>query len=78
MWGVRGGGGNFGVATSFEYRLYPVGPVLAGLVLHPFDKAKDVLQFYRDFSCATHEALTTYAGLLTSPEGSKQVAIAVC
>jgi FAD/FMN-containing dehydrogenase len=78
FWGVRGGGGNFGVVTSFEYRLYPVGPVLAGLVVHPFEKAREALQFYRDFSSATHEALTTYAGLLTSPEGAKTVAIGVC
>src|SRR3989442_3779853 len=61
FWGVRGGGGNFGVVTSFEYRLHPVGPVLAGMVVHPFAKAKEGLQFYRDFSSTTHEALTTYA-----------------
>jgi len=78
FWGLRGGGGNFGVVTSFEYRLHPVGPVLAGLVLHPFAKAREALQFYRDFSSATHEELTTYAGLLTSPEGAKTVAIGVC
>ena len=78
FWGLRGGGGNFGVVTSFEYRLHPVGPVLAGLVLHPFAKAKEVLQFYRDFSSATHEELTTYAGLLTAPDGAKIVAIGVC
>jgi FAD/FMN-containing dehydrogenase len=78
FWGLRGGGGNFGVVTSFEYRLYPVGPVLAGLVLHPFAKAKEALQFYRDFSRATHEEVTTYAGLLTSPDGVKVVAIGVC
>ena len=78
FWGVRGGGGNFGVVTSFEYRLHSVGPVLAGLVLHPFAKAKEVLQFYRDFSSSTHEALTTYAVPMTSPDGTKVVAIAVC
>lgn len=78
FWGVRGGGGNFGVVTSFEYRLHPVGPVLAGVVIHPFAKAKAVLQFYRDFSSATHEALTTYAVPMTSPDGIKVVAIAVC
>jgi FAD/FMN-containing dehydrogenase len=78
FWAVRGGGGNFGVVTSFEYRLYAVGPVLAGLVFHPFAKAKDVLLFYRDFSSATHEKLTTYAVPMTSPEGAKVVAIGVC
>jgi FAD/FMN-containing dehydrogenase len=78
FWGVRGGGGNFGVVTSFEYHLYPVGPVLAGLVIHPFEKAKETLQFYRDFSSATHTELTTYAVPMTSPEGAKVVAIGVC
>jgi FAD/FMN-containing dehydrogenase len=78
FWGLRGGGGNFGVATSFEYRLYPVGPVLAGLVFHPFAKAKAVLQFYRDFSEMTHEDVSTYAALMTSADGDKMVAIGVC
>jgi FAD/FMN-containing dehydrogenase len=78
FWGVRGGGGNFGVATSFEYRLYPVGMLLAGLVFHLFERAKDVLQFYRDFSRSTHEEVSTYAALLTSAEGAKMVAVGVC
>ncbi|HSF34349.1 MAG TPA: FAD-binding oxidoreductase [Candidatus Tectomicrobia bacterium] len=78
FWAVRGGGGNFGVVTSFEYRLYAVGPVLAGLVFHPFEKAKEVLRFYRDFSNTTHTELTTYAVPMTSPEGTKVVAIGVC
>ena len=78
FWGLRGGGGNFGVVTSLEYRLHPVSLVLAGLVLHPFAQAKEALQFYRDFSSATHEEVATYAGLLTSPEGAKVVAIGVC
>jgi FAD/FMN-containing dehydrogenase len=78
FWGIRGGGGNFGVVTSFEYRLHPVGPVLAGMVVHPFAKAKAVLRFYRDFSSTTHEALTTYAVPMTTPDGIKVVAIAVC
>ena len=45
FWGLRGGGGNFGIVTSFEYRLHPVGPVLAGMVIHPMAKAKEVLTF---------------------------------
>jgi FAD/FMN-containing dehydrogenase len=78
FWGLRGGGGNFGVVTSFEYRLYPVGPVLAGAVYHPFSKAKAALQFYRDFASATHAEVTTYAAPLTAPDGAKLVAIALC
>src|SRR5262249_41815311 len=45
FWGVRGGGGNFGIVTSFEYQLHPVGPVLGGAVIYPFAQAKAVLQF---------------------------------
>src|SRR5574337_278577 len=50
FWAIRGGGGNFGVVTSFEFRLHKVGPqVLAGLLIHPLDAAGDVLRFYRNF-----------------------------
>jgi hypothetical protein len=50
FWGLKGGGGNFGIVTEFEFRLHPVGPtVLAGLIMHPRDKAPEVLRFYRDF-----------------------------
>jgi FAD/FMN-containing dehydrogenase len=76
---VRGGGGNFGVVTSFEYQLHPVGPiVVGGMVLHPLSQAKEVLRFYREFTASAPDALTTYAGLLTSPEGMPVVAIAAC
>lgn len=49
FWGIRGGGGNFGVVTSFELRLHPVPRVLGGLLVHRLERARDVLRFYRDF-----------------------------
>jgi FAD/FMN-containing dehydrogenase len=48
FWGLRGGGGNFGVVSWFEYRLHPVGPVTSGLVAHPIERARDVLRFFRE------------------------------
>lgn len=79
FWGIRGAGANFGVVTSFEYQLHPLGPtVIGGMVLHPFEQAGAVLRFYREFTAGAPEALTTYAGLLTTPEGVKVAAIAVC
>jgi FAD/FMN-containing dehydrogenase len=50
FWGVRGGGGNFGIVTSFEYKLHPVDQVLAGMVIHPVVQAREVLKFYREFT----------------------------
>lgn len=78
FWGLRGGSGNFGIVTSFEYRLHTVGPVLAGMVLHPFAKAKEVLTFYSDFSRTLPDKANTIAALLTSPDGAPVIAIAVC
>jgi FAD/FMN-containing dehydrogenase len=70
FWGLRGGGGNFGVVTSFTYRLHPVGPTLvAGPVFYPLAAARDVLRFYRDFAATAPDALTCCMGLLTSPDG---------
>jgi FAD/FMN-containing dehydrogenase len=68
FWGLRGGGGNFGVATSFEYRLHPVGPtVTAGAVFYPGDRAADVLRFYRNWVDEAPDELTTVVNLLTAP-----------
>jgi FAD/FMN-containing dehydrogenase len=77
FWGLRGGGGNFGVVTSFEYRLHPVGPVLAGMVVHPMAQAREVLRFYRDYARSCPDELTAFAGMLTSPDGEPVVAIIV-
>jgi FAD binding domain/Berberine and berberine like len=78
FWGLRGGGGNFGIVTSFEYRLHPLGPVLAGPVFHPAARAREVLRFYREFTAGEPDELTTYAGLLTGPDGTPLVGIVVC
>jgi FAD/FMN-containing dehydrogenase len=78
FWGLRGGGGNFGIVTSFEYQLHPVGQVLAGMVLHPFAKAKEALAYYRDFAKAIPDEVNTMGGLLTSPDGDLMAVIAVC
>jgi FAD/FMN-containing dehydrogenase len=77
-WGLRGGSGNFGVVTSFEYQLHQVGPVLAGMVIHPFARAREVLKFYSAFSRAIPDELNTVCVLLTSPDGAPVVAIAAC
>jgi FAD/FMN-containing dehydrogenase len=60
FWAIRGGGGNFGIVTSFEYRLHAVGPtVLAGPIFHPLERAPETLRFYRHFAAAAPEELTT-------------------
>jgi FAD binding domain len=62
FWGVRGGGGNFGIVTSFEYQLHPVGPVLGGMMIYPLAQAKAVLQFHRDFISTAPDAYSGGAG----------------
>jgi len=67
-WAIRGGGGNFGVVTSFEYRLHPVGPqVLSGLIVHPFANARDVLQGYRDIAANAPDELTCWVVMRKAP-----------
>jgi FAD/FMN-containing dehydrogenase len=78
FWAVRGAGANFGVVTSFEFRLHPVHTVLGGMVLHPFARAHDVLQFYRRFTAELPDELTTACGALTAPDGNLLIAIIVC
>lgn len=78
FWAMRGAGANFGVVTSFEYRLHPVSTVLGGMVVHPFEKAREVLRFFRDYSAALPDELTIFGGILTGPDGNQIVAIAAC
>ena len=68
FWAVRGGGGNFGVVTSFEFQLHPVGPeVYAGLVVYPFSQARQVLRAWRDFTADTPDELSVWAVLRKAP-----------
>jgi FAD/FMN-containing dehydrogenase len=87
FWGLRGGGGNFGIVTSFEYRLYPVGPmVLGGVAFYTADKAAALLRFFRDYVEKVPDELTAVAVFLIAPpapfipshlHGAKLVAIAL-
>jgi FAD/FMN-containing dehydrogenase len=70
FWALRGGGGNFGVATSFTYRLHPVQTITGGLIAHPIDAAPDLLRFYRDAVADAPDDLTVFAGLVHAPDGS--------
>ncbi len=68
FWALRGGGGNFGVVTSFEYRLHPVGPeVYAGLVVYPFSQVQQVLRAWRDFNTGAPDELSVWAVLRKAP-----------
>ena len=79
FWALRGGGGNFGVVTSLEFQLHPQQMVFAGMVAHPPDRARDVLEFYRDFAATAPDELTVYGGVLAEPEeGARIAAIPFC
>jgi FAD/FMN-containing dehydrogenase len=76
FWALKGGGGNFGVVTSFTYRLWPVSTVISGMILHPFARAREVLRHYRDFVMGdVPDELTIYAAALTSPDGVPLIAV---
>jgi FAD/FMN-containing dehydrogenase len=71
FWAIRGGGGNFGIATSLEYTLHPVGPIITGgLAAHPLQRGGDVLKFFREQCASAPDELMLVAGLLTAPDGS--------
>jgi FAD/FMN-containing dehydrogenase len=68
FWAIRGGGGNFGVVTQFEFHLFPVGPeIVAGLIVFPFDQAKQVLTKYREFVASAPEELNVWVVLRKAP-----------
>jgi FAD/FMN-containing dehydrogenase len=70
FWALRGGGGNFGVATSFTFRLHPLRTIVGGLIAHPIDAAPELLRFYRDAAADASDDLTVFAGLVHAPDGS--------
>jgi FAD/FMN-containing dehydrogenase len=87
LWGLRGGGGNFGVVTALEYDMHPLTTVLGGLVLHPASRATEVLRFFREFVATAPDELTCIAIFLTAPPApfvpselqmKPAIAIAVC
>ena len=88
FWAIRGGGGNFGVVTSFTFELHPVGPqVMAGLVIYPFEQAADVLGRYREIVADAPDALTAWVVMRKAPplpflapevHGQNVVVIPVC
>jgi FAD/FMN-containing dehydrogenase len=68
FWAIRGGGGNFGVVTQFEFQLFPVGPeIVAGLIVFPFAQAKQILAHYRQFVHAAPEELNVWVVLRKAP-----------
>lgn len=77
-WGLRGGGGNFGVVTAFEFALHPVATVVGGVVAHPLPRAREVLHFYRHFIATAPDELTTLVNFATTPEGHQIIGIAAC
>lgn len=88
FWALRGGGGNFGVVTAFEYDLHPVGPeVLGGPIFHPYEDAVEALRFYREFTADAPRELACYALVVRVPpeepfpetyQGEPSLAFAVC
>jgi FAD/FMN-containing dehydrogenase len=78
FWGIRGGGGNFGIVTSFEFQLHPVDSVLAGKVVYPLAKAREVLRLYRAHTAAAPDELTAYAALTTTSKGLPVITISLC
>ena len=72
FWALRGGGGNFGVATSFEYQAHPVSTVYGGMVAHPISRAREAFGFYRDLTQSAPDELTVYFNLFADPAAPEE------
>ena len=76
FWGLKGGGGNFGIATSFEFQVHPVGPMLfGGMTLYPLDEAREVLQHFREFMSNASDELGAMAAFTSTPDGLPVLAL---
>ena len=79
LWGLRGGGGNFGIVTSFEYRLYPVDPMMyGGPLVFPLEQARDVLTFFSGYALEAPDDLYADCFLVTTPDGHKALVFDIC
>ena len=79
FWALKGGGGNFGIVTSFEYHLHPVGPVVyGGSVAFAPERRRAVLEAYRELARKAPDELTAYAAMTSAPDGSPVAAMAAC
>jgi FAD/FMN-containing dehydrogenase len=78
FWGIRGAGANFGVTTSFEYRLHPVGPVIGGIILYPINQGRETLRFFHEFSATCPDEISTVGLCLSAPDGTPAIGIAAC
>jgi len=78
FWGLRGGGGNYGVVTSFEFQLHTVGPVFAGIVAYPIQRAKTVLELFRQVTRAAPDELACDIVLINLPDGTPIVGMNIC
>jgi len=69
-WAIRGGGGNFGVVTSFEFKLHDLEPIVGGMAMYPESMLKEMLHFYRDYTSKAPDSVTTMAGVIVGPPGT--------
>jgi FAD/FMN-containing dehydrogenase len=78
LWALRGGGGNFGVVTSLEYRVHPVATIFGGMLIYPLAKARELLRFYRDLTRGAPDKLTVFAAMMHAPDGTPVIAFVLC
>lgn len=83
FWALHGGGGNFGVATSLQFRLHELQPITGGVAVYPFALARDVFRFYREYTSSAPDSVETMAGIMNGPPespfaGGKAAWINVC